>query len=285
MKIIKLATQLQTSLAKVQGRLEALAACILRMELESHSSGPRPSMNPPEKYDRVSKSLVDQFISQVKAMAEFEAFHDKRQKILWAQLYLTGSALAWSHIITMGSNDLAANPWHFGWAVWLGNFRAAFSLRDLAQDALTQIGSLQQGSKTITEYCTAFFELKSKLGPADTNSKYVKDCFWKVSSVAAMEALMNTDFATAEEAWNILLCHDSKLADIAVRWKGQWHSVGAPKLSSLAPALAALSAVHVATLPGLKDPDAMDVDRMQCGAARKCFKCSKAGHLIVECLA
>ncbi|KAG6868122.1 hypothetical protein C0993_007380 [Termitomyces sp. T159_Od127] len=173
----KLVMQLQTSLAEVQGRLEALVAHVLRMELKSHGSGLRPSINFLEKDDGVSKSLADHFISQVKATAEFKAFCNKHQKVLWMQLYLTGSALIWSHVITTGLDDLATNSWCFEWAAWLGDFRAAFGLHDLAQDALTRIRSLQQGLKTITEYCTAFFKLKGKLGPIDANSEYIKDHF------------------------------------------------------------------------------------------------------------
>ncbi|KAG6882556.1 hypothetical protein C0993_010114 [Termitomyces sp. T159_Od127] len=196
----KLAMQLQTSLTKVQGVLEALMAHVLHMELKSHGSGPQPSINLLKKYNRVSKSLANHFISKVKATAEFKAFCNKCQKVLWMQLYLTGSALIWSCVIMTGLDDLATNPQCFEWAAWLGDFRAAFGLHDLAQDALTRIGSLQQGLKRIMEYCTVFFKLKGKLGPVDANSKYIKDHFRKGLSTAMMEALMNIDLATMEEA-------------------------------------------------------------------------------------
>lgn len=48
---------------------------------------------------------------------------------------------------------------------------------DPAQDTLAHISQLQQGLKSITDYCTAFFELKGKLGHADAESKYIKDHF------------------------------------------------------------------------------------------------------------
>lgn len=162
----------------------------------------------------------------MEAAAEFEQFRNERQKVLWAQSYLSSSALAWSRVITTGADDPVLNPRRFLWAAWLNNFQAAFGLQDPAQDALNQIAMLQQGSKSITDYCMAFFELKGKLGPADANSEYIKDRFWKGLSTSAMEALVNTDFAMAENARDILLCKESKLADIAARKKGQWHGAG-----------------------------------------------------------
>ncbi|KAG6882883.1 hypothetical protein C0993_008799, partial [Termitomyces sp. T159_Od127] len=79
------------------------------VEHGSHGGGPRPNISPPKKYDGASRQLADQFISQVEAAAEFERFRDERQKILWVQSYLSGSALTWSHVITTGAEDLALN--------------------------------------------------------------------------------------------------------------------------------------------------------------------------------
>ncbi|KAG6894906.1 hypothetical protein C0992_004023 [Termitomyces sp. T32_za158] len=159
----ELAAQIQAGLTGVQDRLDALEAWINSWEHERHGPGPRPSISPPEKYDGASKNLADQFISQVKAAAEFERFCDDHQKILWAQSYLTGSALAWSRVITTGSEDLNLNLRRFVWTAWLADFKAAFGLRDLVQDALNRIGVLQQGSQSITDYCTAFQAILSVL--------------------------------------------------------------------------------------------------------------------------
>ncbi|KAG6865019.1 hypothetical protein C0993_008354 [Termitomyces sp. T159_Od127] len=139
-------------------------------------------INPPEVYNSKSKQLVDQFAQQVKAVA--------------------------------GMDDPDVNPQRFCWEAWLADFKAAFCTWDQVtwdqvQDALTRIGQLQQGSKSITDYCTAFFKLKGKLGHTDAEGEYVKDCFWKGLNAAAMEALVNTDYQTAEEARNILLCHEN----------------------------------------------------------------------------
>lgn len=280
-----LQTELAAQLRTVQGGLEALADRMTRLERAERGPGPRPNINPPGTYDGASRPLADQFISQVEAAAEFEVFRSERQKILWAQSYLTGAALAWSRVITTGSDDPEANPRRFHWEAWLSDFKAAFGLRDPAQDALNKLGVLQQGSRSITEYCTAFFELKGKLGPADANSEYVKDRFWKGLSATAMEALVNTDFTTAEEARDILLRRETRLADMVARRKGQWH--GSSKASGPAPMGQATAptpaAARVSNPPASKDPDAMDVDRAQRNTARKCFKCGKTGHLIAEC--
>ncbi|KAG6859004.1 hypothetical protein C0993_004666, partial [Termitomyces sp. T159_Od127] len=109
----ELAARIQAGLVGVLDKLEALDARMTSWERKKHGLGPRPSINLPEKYDGVLKSLADQFISQVEAAAEFKRFCNDWQKILWAQLYLTASALAWSHIITTSSEDLDLNPRRF----------------------------------------------------------------------------------------------------------------------------------------------------------------------------
>ncbi|KAG6880910.1 hypothetical protein C0993_003694, partial [Termitomyces sp. T159_Od127] len=82
--------QLQAGLRDLQGGFEALAGKMAELERGGHGGGPRPNISPPEKYDGASRQLADQFISQVEAAAEFERFRDERQKILWAQSYLSG---------------------------------------------------------------------------------------------------------------------------------------------------------------------------------------------------
>ncbi|KAG6867181.1 hypothetical protein C0993_005978 [Termitomyces sp. T159_Od127] len=76
-------------------------------------------------------------------------------------------------------------------------------------DALTCISLLQQGSKSIMDYCMEFFKLKGKLECADVESKYMKDHFWKGLNAVAMEALVNMDFVMAEETWDNLLHRES----------------------------------------------------------------------------
>ncbi|KAG6875061.1 hypothetical protein C0993_011012, partial [Termitomyces sp. T159_Od127] len=90
-------------------------------------------------------------------------------------------------------------------------------MHDPAQDMLNRIVVLQQGTKSITEYCMAFFELKWRLSPLDMASDYVKDQFWKGLNTVAMEALVNMDYKTAEQARNILLHRESKLTDLAAQ--------------------------------------------------------------------
>ncbi|KAG6876085.1 hypothetical protein C0993_005637 [Termitomyces sp. T159_Od127] len=68
----ELAARVQAGLTGLQEKLDALEARMTSWELGGHGSGPRPSINPPERYDGVSKTLADQFISQVEAAAEFE---------------------------------------------------------------------------------------------------------------------------------------------------------------------------------------------------------------------
>ncbi|KAG6839646.1 hypothetical protein C0991_000552 [Blastosporella zonata] len=243
---------------------------------------PEPiQINPPEVYDGRSKQLADQFLCQVKAAAEFEVFCDDKQKILWAQSFLTGTAQDWSCVITTSLGNPALNPCHFSWSDWIADFRAAYCTCNPAQDALTQIAALQQGSKTITEYCTAFVELKGKLGPADAEGEWVKERFWKGLSAATMEALINSN-KTVEEARDILLQCETKLADIAVRRKGS--SRQGLSLTPWALAASVPAPAWVARLVASKDPDAMDID---CGrhssATRKCFKCHKESHFAMDC--
>lgn len=76
-----------------------------------------------------------------------------------------------------GPDNMDINPCRLQWAMWLADFKAAFRMHNLAQDALNWIGVLQQGLKSITEYCMAFFKLKGKLSLANTNSNYMKNCF------------------------------------------------------------------------------------------------------------
>ncbi|KAG6863639.1 hypothetical protein C0993_010828 [Termitomyces sp. T159_Od127] len=119
-------SQLQARVGDIQGGLEALAGQIAvlealggqvtELERGSQGSSPRPHISPPDKYNGVSKQLADQFISQVEAAAKFERFRDERQKVLWAQLYLSGLALMWSCIIMTSVDNTALNPWCF----WLG---------------------------------------------------------------------------------------------------------------------------------------------------------------------
>ena len=99
------------------------------------------------------------------------------QKIVGMQSYLTGSVQDWSCVITTGEEDCDQNPWCFQWSTWLADFRVVFCMQDLEQDTLTRIGQLQQGSKSITDCCMAFVELKGKLGKVNADSQYVRDCF------------------------------------------------------------------------------------------------------------
>lgn len=202
---------------------------------------------------------MDQFAEQVKAAAKFKVFRDDQQKIVWAQSYLMGSAWQWSSIITTGLEDPELNLRCFHWDTWLADFWAVFCIRNPTQDALTCLDQLQQGSKSITNYCMTFFYLKGRLGHADVESEYVKDHFWKGLSAAAMEALK-----MAEEAWDILLRCESKLADIAARKKGGWHSGQPHAPSTPAPTHSMMSttkALVCLVLPSSPaDPNTMDVD-------------------------
>ncbi|KAG6883231.1 hypothetical protein C0993_007276, partial [Termitomyces sp. T159_Od127] len=173
------------------------------------------------------------------------------------------------------------------WAAWLADFRAAFGLQDLAQDALNHIAVLQQGFKTIMEYCTTFFELKGRLSPMDATSDYMKDRFWKGLNVAAMEALVNSDFDTVEQACNILLHREHRLTDLVVQRKSGWQAAGANshRMAALTPSTpAATTMVHAVLPPPPANLNAMDVDQAKMAlATRRCFKCKQIRHLMGAC--
>ncbi|KAG6863850.1 hypothetical protein C0993_010145 [Termitomyces sp. T159_Od127] len=173
--------QLAAHMQVQDDRIKAILTWLLQLEQVAQEL-----IHPPEVYNSKSKQLVDQFAQQVEAAAEFECFQDDWQKIVWVQLYLTGSAQQWSAVITTGVDDLDE--------AWLADFKAAFCTQDQVQDALTRIGQLQQGSKSITNYYIAFFKLKGKLRHVDAEGEYIKDHFWKGLNAAAMEVLVNTDY-------------------------------------------------------------------------------------------
>ncbi|KAG6877372.1 hypothetical protein C0993_008115 [Termitomyces sp. T159_Od127] len=243
----KLAAQLQTGLGELRDKMEVLMAQITKFKGEDCRSGPRINISPPEKYNGAFKVLVEQFVHQIKVAAELEVFHNDWQKILWVQSYLMGSANAWSNVIMMGPDD------------------SAFGLWDPAQDVLNHIGVLQQGSKSIMD-------------------EYIKDHFWKGLGVATMELLVNTNYEMAEQAWDILLRQESKLANIAAWRKGVWQAVHAAVPCALASlSLAVNTSAHIAP-PPLADPNAMDMDQAKVmQATRKSFKCRKPEHVVVEC--
>ncbi|KAG6867803.1 hypothetical protein C0993_010850 [Termitomyces sp. T159_Od127] len=267
-------TRLAAQFQAQDTKLAEVLACIAQLEAAQAPQGlvtPPVAQAPLEQATGVQVPLADQFVRQVEAAAEFEMFQDDCQKILWAQSYLSGSAQQWSSVITTGLDDPAWNPRHFQWDAWVTDFKASFCMRDQAQDALTRIGQRQQGSKSIPDYCTAFFELKGRLGQADADSKYVKDRFWKGLTAASMEALVNMDFTTAEEARDILLQRESRLADIAARRKGTWHPGHA--VASAASNAASHPQVCAAPPPPPADPNAMDIDHAR----------TAASHLMAQC--
>lgn len=95
---------------------------VTELERGGHAVGPRLNISLLEKYDGASKQLADQFISQVEAAAEFERFHNERQKVLWAQSYLSGLALTWSCVIMTGVDNPTLNHRRFLWTAWLEDF-------------------------------------------------------------------------------------------------------------------------------------------------------------------
>ncbi|KAG6859679.1 hypothetical protein C0995_005786 [Termitomyces sp. Mi166 len=249
-----LAAQVQSSLTEFQADLDAVLVDITQFELMVDSSGwYGPKVNPPEVYNGKSKPLADQY--------------DEEQKIVWAQSYLSDSALNWFYVIMEGPGDSDSNLHCFQWEAWLGDFKALYCTWKLEQDMLAWLEQLQQSFKSITDYCATFFELKGKLREADAASEWVKDQFWKGLNAAAMKALMNMDYKTLEEVQNILLWWESKLADIAAKEKSGWHignsfalrASSAPSALSLAVQPQVLT--HSAPPPAPADPNAMDINR------------------------
>ncbi|KAG6868336.1 hypothetical protein C0993_004827 [Termitomyces sp. T159_Od127] len=125
------------------------------------------------------------------------------------------------------------------------------------------------------------------MDPLNAASDYVKNHFWKGLNMAAMEALVNTDYETMEQVRNILLCRESKLTDLAAQHKGTWQVASAAGPCAPAPTSgpAAMNMmVRAAPPPPSADPNAMDVDHAKANPVlRKCFKCKQAGHLMAAC--
>ncbi|KAG6859903.1 hypothetical protein C0995_002232 [Termitomyces sp. Mi166 len=227
--------ELQEGMDVAYDRLAQLECTSLELQKSCHMS----KINLPEVYDGKSKALADQFTHQVEAVAEFENFCDECQKILWAQSYLTRSAQDWSCVIMTGAANPKLNPCQFEWTMCLMDFKAAFCMWNPVQDALTWIRQLQPGFKVD-------YGLLERKG---LNS-------------AAMEALVNTNYKTVEEAWNILLHRESKLVDIAAKKKGGWHANSVTHASVSALLVSTSTSVPArSVLPTAPaDPNAMDVD-------------------------
>lgn len=281
---------LQRGLIATEGRL--LAAINAR---PVQTTVRAPKVNAPAVYDGKSKELADQFVQQVSNAAKFEVFSDDEQRILWAQSFLSHQALAWSSVIT-SNGDAASNPRRYDWDLWLAAFKSAYCTRDAAADALQRLGALSQGTKSITEYCTRFEELRVKLEKGDQDGAWVRDRFWAGLSLLSKEALVNSDYKTVEEAQEILLKRETRLADLeATRRSQQPQRQGNNSSSSaLRPPVVApranppTPAVHhpvvSAPPPATRDPNAMDVDGGRRGArVRKCYKCGQEGHLVADC--
>ena len=290
---------LKGNLGEALSHVAALEAELL--ETRVRGTTPRlPKVSPPPKFDRKPpKDLADHFVHQISNAAKFETFLSDEQKIIWAESFLTGQALSWSATITAFGKP-ADNPACYDWTVWLRSFRETFCTWDAAADALRKLAALSQGSKSITQYCTEFKELSVRLSAADQCGKFVKERFWAGLNVAAKQALVTSDFKTINEAQDLLLCRESRLADIesAVQLskpRGIQAQLGGAASGAKASAnfqkagggqTSSTPSAQASNPPASKDPNAMEVDaarRSNGYQRRSCFECGVVGHIALNC--
>lgn len=287
----------QTEVAALRNELAAL-----RNELAQRGpgtgTGRTPKVNPPVVYDGKSKELADQFLHQISSAAKFQTFADDEQKILWAESFLSSQAHTWSATIT-SHGDPADNPRRYIWTDWVKGFTDAFCTRDPQTLAITRLGVLNQGTKTITAYCTEFRDLVTKLDKADQEGGWVRQRFWDGLNAMGKSSLVNTDYKTVEEAQDILLRREIRLGDVeaATRTHNQQSSarpvLPSPQVKTVSPRAPVPQAStpyvrpvqHIAQSappPATKDPNAMDVDGSRKRRLR-CFNCGAEGHRIADC--
>jgi len=258
------------------------------------SAGRTPKVNPPVVYDGKSKELADQFLHQISSAAKFQVFADDEQKILWAESFLSSQAHTWSATIT-SHGDPASNPRRYIWTDWVKAFTDTFCTRDPQTLAITRLGVLTQGTKTITAYCTEFRDLVAKLDRADQEGGWVRQRFWDGLNAMAKSSLVNTDYKTVEEAQDILLRREIRLGDVeaATRTHNQRTVLPSPQVKMVSPHAPIPQAsapqvrpvqptVQSAPPPTTKDPNAMDVDGSRKRGLR-CFNCCAEGHRIADC--
>jgi hypothetical protein len=294
---------LSTSLAAAQTRLD--------QELANPTSRgaqvPAPRVNPPTPFAGDDKKLADRFLRQVTTAAKFTSFESEEQQIAWAETFLTGQALDWSAVITSS----AADPRRTSWDLWVEAFRSVFCTRDAANEALTRLQGLTQGSKTISAYVTEFQELRSRLDVGDQGGAWIEKRFWDGLNTETMEALASSDYKTVEEAQEILLRREARLASLNAR-RAQAARNTTPRQHQTPPAAApraapaqaqaqpartpAQPARASAPTPAVSatprppaDPNAMDVDAARArnnggrSYSSRCYGCGEEGHRINNC--
>jgi hypothetical protein len=171
-----------------------------------------------------------------------------------------GAAELWTNAYV--DNALETNDWRT-WEEFLDRLARDFRNKEEPRRALEELGRLQQGKQTAAEYFLKFEQLASIAG-IDVN-RYLNAIQYIERNVqhALIDQIYQSDNPPGnyqDYKWRITVMDEMR------RCQEMYKGGGRPSQPTRA-----------------RDPSAMEVDRSTKEDNRKCFVCSKEGHLTRAC--